>query len=317
MNAIALIPQDAVVFNGNQPRTTSTKIAEAFGKLHKNVIQRIETLSCSPEFTSANFSADVQMVDIGQGAKRESKIYEMTKDGFMFLVMGFNGKKAAAIKEAYINAFNQMAEQLAGQAIKTKTALPGGLLLEQQDAIKALVKSRVESLPHDKQGSAARKAWGALKSKFGVSYKEIPPEHFTEALSLVARLPLEGEYIPALPDKDAGQLLLDGLQAPAWPLPADIAHAADAKAFELAAQALPLFAEHVRRRVAYNCSPKDGSERVLATIAKVTLDNALTHQQQFGLMMIRNNVENAAVLAKDLHQQISQLLGPAAYNKFF
>ena len=36
----------------------------------------------------------------------------MTKDGFMFLVMGFTGKRAAAVKEAYINAFNQMAEQL-------------------------------------------------------------------------------------------------------------------------------------------------------------------------------------------------------------
>lgn len=36
----------------------------------------------------------------------------MTKDGFIFLVMGFTGHKAAAIKEAYINAFNIMAEQL-------------------------------------------------------------------------------------------------------------------------------------------------------------------------------------------------------------
>jgi len=34
----------------------------------------------------------------------------MTKDGFAFLAMGFTGKKAAAFKEAYINAFNQMAE---------------------------------------------------------------------------------------------------------------------------------------------------------------------------------------------------------------
>ncbi|WP_395842570.1 Rha family transcriptional regulator, partial [Edwardsiella tarda] len=28
--------------------------------------------------------------------------YEMTKDGFVFLVMGFTGKRAAAFKEAYI-----------------------------------------------------------------------------------------------------------------------------------------------------------------------------------------------------------------------
>ncbi|MBS4721176.1 Rha family transcriptional regulator [Aeromonas caviae] len=39
----------------------------------------------------------------------------MTKDGFIFVVMGFTGAKAAATKEAYINAFNWMAEQLATQ----------------------------------------------------------------------------------------------------------------------------------------------------------------------------------------------------------
>ena len=39
-------------------------------------------------------------------------MFKMTKDGFIFLVMGFTGKAAAQIKEAYINAFNWMAEQL-------------------------------------------------------------------------------------------------------------------------------------------------------------------------------------------------------------
>ena len=32
----------------------------------------------------------------------------MTRDGFMFLVMGYRGKKAAAIKEAIIKRFNDM-----------------------------------------------------------------------------------------------------------------------------------------------------------------------------------------------------------------
>lgn len=90
-------------------------MAEFFGKQHKNVIQKIETLDCSPDFASANFSADVQSVSIGNGAKRESKIYEMTKDGFVFLVMGFTGKKAAAFKEAYIAEFNRMEAQILHQ----------------------------------------------------------------------------------------------------------------------------------------------------------------------------------------------------------
>ncbi|AWQ84892.1 phage regulatory, Rha family protein [Pseudomonas aeruginosa] len=39
-------------------------------------------------------------------------MYEMTKDGFMFVVMGFTGEKADRMKEAFIHAFNWMAEQL-------------------------------------------------------------------------------------------------------------------------------------------------------------------------------------------------------------
>ena len=111
MNAFAHI-DDAVFIQDQQVKTTSLKVAEIFAKQHKNVIQKIESLDCSPEFTSANFSAHVQTIEIGNGASRESKYYEMTKDGFMFLVMGFTGAAAAKIKEAYINTFNQMAAML-------------------------------------------------------------------------------------------------------------------------------------------------------------------------------------------------------------
>lgn len=39
-------------------------------------------------------------------------MYEMTKDGFIFLVMGFTGATVTKIKESYINTFNQMAAML-------------------------------------------------------------------------------------------------------------------------------------------------------------------------------------------------------------
>jgi len=54
---------------------------------------------------------------------------------------------------------------------RTRKALPGGLTVEQQDAVKALVKSRVEALPRDAQAKAAITCWSAIKSKFDVSYK--------------------------------------------------------------------------------------------------------------------------------------------------
>ncbi|MFW2077518.1 Rha family transcriptional regulator [Acinetobacter sp. ULE_I010] len=103
---------DAVFIQNQQVKTDSLKVADLFGRQHKNVIQKIESLDCSPEFTSANFSAHVQTIEIGNGAARESKYYEMTKDGFIFLVMGFTGATSAKIKELYINTFNQMADML-------------------------------------------------------------------------------------------------------------------------------------------------------------------------------------------------------------
>lgn len=102
----------SVIIRNHRPVTTSIAVAKFFGKQHKNVIQKIETLDCSSGFASANFSADVQTIKIGNGATRESKTYQMTKDGFVFLVMGFTGKKAAAFKEAYIAEFNRMEKQL-------------------------------------------------------------------------------------------------------------------------------------------------------------------------------------------------------------
>ncbi|EMG75771.1 TPA: phage antirepressor N-terminal domain-containing protein [Salmonella enterica subsp. enterica serovar Newport] len=78
---------------------------------------------------------------------------------------------------------------------KAKKALPGKITTEQQEAIKQLVMSRGQSLPKEKQAKAMITMWSSLKSHFGCSYKEISEEQFTEALSLAARVPLEGEFI--------------------------------------------------------------------------------------------------------------------------
>ncbi|ENG6695826.1 phage antirepressor Ant [Escherichia coli] len=78
---------------------------------------------------------------------------------------------------------------------KAKKALLGKITTEQQEAIKQLVMSRGQSLPKEKQAKAMITMWSSLKSHFGCSYKEISEEQFTEALSLAARVPLEGELI--------------------------------------------------------------------------------------------------------------------------
>lgn len=112
------IPADTIQIHNNKITTSSRKVAELFGKQHKNVIQKIENLECSPEFTSANFSAHVEKIKAG-AVTRDSKVYEITKDGFIFLATRFTGKKAAKVTEDYIAEFNRMADELNNRQIAT------------------------------------------------------------------------------------------------------------------------------------------------------------------------------------------------------
>ncbi|EAA1978822.1 TPA: Rha family transcriptional regulator [Salmonella enterica subsp. enterica serovar Java] len=107
-----VIPE--ITIQGNRPVTTSIAVANFFGKHHKDVLKKIRMLECSPTFTTANFCAVAITTQAGFD-ERETEAYEMTKDGFVFLVMGFTGKKAAAFKEAYIAEFNRMEEEIRQQ----------------------------------------------------------------------------------------------------------------------------------------------------------------------------------------------------------
>ena len=78
---------------------------------------------------------------------------------------------------------------------KAKKSLPGKITPEQQEAIKQLVMTRGKALPKENQAKAMITMWSSLKSHFGCSYKEINDDQFTEALSIAARVPLEGEFL--------------------------------------------------------------------------------------------------------------------------
>lgn len=83
--------------------TTTRTVATVFGKKHKNILQAVENLDCSEEFSRLNFQLSTY-----RGKRRSEKQVEMTRDGLVFLVMGFTGKQAAKFKEAYIKQFNKM-----------------------------------------------------------------------------------------------------------------------------------------------------------------------------------------------------------------
>ncbi len=92
--------------------TTSRQIAYYFNKRHKNVLQSIENLDYSPQFNGLNFQPVEYQDDKGELRKE----YQITRNGFVYLAMGFTGKRAAQFKEAYIYAFDEIAKTASNRA---------------------------------------------------------------------------------------------------------------------------------------------------------------------------------------------------------
>ena len=102
-----LIPRDEYgIFadTHDTARVDSLFVAQAFEKRHDNVLKDIRELDCSDKFRLLNF--EESSYRNAQGKKQPA--YCMTRDGFVFLAMGYRGKKAAEFKELYIRRFNEM-----------------------------------------------------------------------------------------------------------------------------------------------------------------------------------------------------------------
>ncbi|EBH8767730.1 transcriptional regulator [Salmonella enterica subsp. enterica serovar Freetown] len=108
MTTVPALSHPEVTIENGRAVTTSLAVAEYFRKPHKDVLAKISHLDCSVEFTERNFSPSEYTDSTG----RTLPAYQITKNGFVFLVMGFTGKKAAAFKEAYIAEFDRMENDL-------------------------------------------------------------------------------------------------------------------------------------------------------------------------------------------------------------
>lgn len=97
--------------------TTSKNVASVFGKKHFHVLRDIDDLKqdCPHHWYESNFGCIQIPVDLGLGRTRKDPAYEITRDGFVLLVMGFTGKQALQFKIAYLERFNEMERQLAAQ----------------------------------------------------------------------------------------------------------------------------------------------------------------------------------------------------------
>ncbi|MWU28921.1 peptidase, partial [Escherichia coli] len=99
MATIPTLTQPEIAIVDGQAVTSSLAVANFFSKRHDDVLKKIRTLECSASFTARNFSVS----DYTDCTGRKLPCYQITRDGFAFLAMGFTGKRAARFKEAYIN----------------------------------------------------------------------------------------------------------------------------------------------------------------------------------------------------------------------
>ncbi|HBE5497038.1 TPA: Rha family transcriptional regulator, partial [Escherichia coli] len=118
MTTLPTISQPEIAIVDGQAVTSSLAVADFFSKRHDDVLKKIRTLECSASFTARNFSVS----DYTDCTGRKLPCYQITRDGFAFLAMGFTGKRAAQFKEAYINAFNQMEKQLSKPSVPSDVA---------------------------------------------------------------------------------------------------------------------------------------------------------------------------------------------------
>ncbi|HCN6454180.1 TPA: Rha family transcriptional regulator [Escherichia coli] len=112
MTTLPTLSQPEIAIVDGQAVTSSLAVADFFSKRHDDVLKKIRILDCSPEFCARNFAETSILVRQPNGGTRKLPCYQITRDGFAFLAMGFTGKRAAQFKEAYINAFNQIEKQL-------------------------------------------------------------------------------------------------------------------------------------------------------------------------------------------------------------
>ncbi|WP_265280656.1 Rha family transcriptional regulator [Verminephrobacter aporrectodeae] len=104
-SAQATAPTIAIV--DGVPTTTSTDVAQHFGKPHRVVLHAIERLIAQlPSAPLRNFVQGVYTLP--ETGDQQHKMYRLNRDGFTLLAMGFTGKRALQFKLDYIIAFNKM-----------------------------------------------------------------------------------------------------------------------------------------------------------------------------------------------------------------
>ncbi|MER2527715.1 MAG: Rha family transcriptional regulator [Candidatus Competibacter denitrificans] len=100
-----------VSIKDGKPVTTSLMVAESFNKNHRDVLRSIDSLTESPAYLERN-QRNFARVDYLDAKGERRPMFEMDRQGFEILAMGFTGEEALRWKFQYSDAFAAMEQSL-------------------------------------------------------------------------------------------------------------------------------------------------------------------------------------------------------------
>ena len=215
MSQAQLLPTEhfspSVSPHNGRPATTSLEVSRYFNKRHDHVVRSIRDLldNCPKEFTAPNFGVSEYTDETG----RTLPLFILYRDGFMLLVMGYTGKKALAVKLAYIEAFNRLEAELAAQRGAALPEVPHIAITPSTTASRKPLEKLVKVWARQ-SGLIVGDCWTMLNAAFNLqSITELPEEWIPDAIAWV-----QGKIdnlTPALPAAEP-------VPAPALPATDDI-----------------------------------------------------------------------------------------------
>lgn len=163
----------------------SRDVAEHFEKQHKDVLESIRNLTAENSATKSMF--------IETSFESRGKFYpqyELTRDGFSLLVMGFTGSKALEWKLKYIEAFNEMERELKRlfeERKRTEIERAKGIII--RHVLTDTIKMKIADSPNKKFAypnytkliyrTIFGKSLKELQAGFGVKPKETVRDYMT------------------------------------------------------------------------------------------------------------------------------------------
>ena len=145
-----------------QITATSLQVAAHFGKRHPDVLRAIRKLEVSEEFSRCNFAPRDYFDERG----KVQPMYDITRDGFAMLAMGFTGKEAVRWKEAYISTFNAMEAKLRALYVSpllSQNEFRNGIKLQTKLKLMEQSRTTMQALVHETNPHAKRNLYWQLR----------------------------------------------------------------------------------------------------------------------------------------------------------